>query len=36
MDTFDAISQRHSTRQYTDKPIPRDLIEKVIDAGRRA
>ena len=36
MDTFQAISRRASVREYSNKPIPRDLLEKLIDAGRRA
>lgn len=36
MDTLAAIAARHSTRDYLDKPVPRELIEKIIDAGNRA
>lgn len=36
MDTLTAIATRYSTREFTDKPVPRDILEKVIDAGRRA
>ncbi len=36
MDTFEAIAARHSTREYTDRPVPREIMEKIIDAGRRA
>jgi len=36
MDTFDAISKRSSIRKYQDKSVPRDLLEKIVDAGRRA
>jgi len=36
MDAFDAIATRRSVRKYKTTPVPRELIEKVIDAGRRA
>lgn len=36
MQTFDAISQRASTRAYQSKSIDRALLEKLVDAGRRA
>jgi len=34
--TFDAISKRVSTRTYLSKPIDKDLLKKLVDAGRRA
>jgi len=36
MDTSKAITKRASIRQYLDKPIPKDLLEQLIDCGRRA
>jgi nitroreductase len=36
MDAFTAIETRHSTREFTDRPVPRELIERMVDAGRRA
>jgi nitroreductase len=36
MDAFDAILKRVSCRSYLDKPVPKELLEKVVDAGRRA
>ena len=36
MELFDAICKRTSIRNYTDKPIKREIIEKIVDAGRRA
>lgn len=36
MDFFDAIKNRKSVREYSDKKIDRALIEKIIDAGRVA
>jgi len=36
MDTFDAIKKRASVREYTDKPIEREKLEKIVDAGRLA
>ena len=32
----DAIHNRKSIRKYLDKQIPKDLIEQIIDAARRA
>ena len=36
MDTIDAIKARHSIRQFSDKKISKDAIEKIIDCGRLA
>jgi len=36
METFDCISKRVSVREYQSKPIEKVLLEKLIDAGRRA
>jgi len=36
MDTFSAIAKRKSVREYLNKPIERKVLEKLIDAGRRA
>jgi nitroreductase len=36
MDIFTAIQARYSCRDYLDKPVPRELLERIIDAGRRA
>jgi len=36
MKTFDAISKRASIREYQSKPIDKALLEKLVDAGRRA
>lgn len=36
MDTIAAINARYSCRAYLDKPVPRPLLEQIIDAGRRA
>ena len=36
MDALEAIAKRRSVRKYKTTPVPRELIEKVIDAGRRA
>ena len=36
MDTFEAIEKRVSVRAYQDRPVDRAMIERVIDAGRRA
>lgn len=36
MNTYDSIITRRSTRKYLDKPVERELLEKVIEAGRYA
>jgi nitroreductase len=36
MQTYEAIGKRVSTREYSDKPIPKDMLEKLVDAARRA
>jgi len=36
MDVFVAIKKRCSVREYSDKLIPKDVIEKIVDAGRLA
>ncbi len=36
MDTFKAISTRASVRRYKKKAISKDILEKLVDAGRRA
>ena len=36
METWDAIRARRNVRQYTDQPIGRDDLERILDAGRRA
>ena len=34
MNTLDAILSRRSTRKFSGEPIPKEIIEKVIEAGR--
>lgn len=36
MKTFDAIEKRHSTQEYKDQPVPKEMLEALVDAGRRA
>jgi nitroreductase len=37
MDLFDAISKRHSYRgEFTDAPVPRDDLRKIVEAGIHA
>lgn len=36
MDTYEAIQERKSIRAYQDKPVPRDKIERLLEAGRLA
>ncbi len=34
MDTFLAIASRREVREYEGKPIPDDLVRRILDAGR--
>jgi nitroreductase len=36
MDVFEAIQQRRSIRNFTDKPVEREKMEKILEAGRLA
>ena len=36
MDVFEAIEKRASVRSYSDREVPRELLERLVDAGRRA
>src|SRR3954468_23901038 len=36
METWDAVRARRNVRQYTDQPIPREQLERILEAGRRA
>ncbi len=36
METYQAIINRVSVRKYLSKPVPRPLLERLVDAGRRA
>jgi nitroreductase len=36
MDAIDVIRKRRSIREYKDKEIPKDILEKIVDAGRFA
>ncbi len=36
MDIFDAIKKRISIREYADRPIEKEKLEKIVDAGRLA
>jgi len=36
MDAIEAIKTRRSIREYKDKPIPKDILEKIVDAARFA
>ncbi len=36
MDVFEAIRKRRSVRSYTGDPIPKEDLEKIVDAGRLA
>ena len=36
MDVFEAVHERHSIRAYQDKPVPREKLERILEAARLA
>src|SRR3954447_20369872 len=36
MDTWDAIRARRNVRQYEDRPLPDEDLNRILEAGRRA
>jgi nitroreductase len=36
VETWDAVRARRNVREYTDQPIPRGDLERILEAGRRA
>jgi len=36
METWDAITARRNVRDFDDGPLPRELLERILEAGRRA
>lgn len=36
MDVFSCITTRHSTRKFKEEPVPQEVLDKVIEAGRQA
>jgi nitroreductase len=36
METWDAVTSRRNVRQYEDRPIPGDDLDRVLEAGRRS
>ena len=36
MDVYEAIQKRYSVRGYQDRPVPEDVLRRVLDAGRSA
>ena len=36
MDTFDAFKNRISVREYSSKPVEKEKLEKMVDAGHLA
>ncbi|MGE5299472.1 MAG: nitroreductase family protein, partial [Acidobacteriota bacterium] len=33
---MDAIQRRRSVRSYEEKPVPKDILEAIIEAGNQA
>lgn len=36
MEVFSCIATRHSTRKFKEEPVPQEVLDKVIEAGRQA
>src|ERR1700738_1129744 len=36
MEFRDVVRRRHMVRAYDDRPVPRDVLDRVLDAGLRA
>lgn len=36
METWDAIRARRNVRAFADRPVPRDQLDRILEAGRRA
>ncbi|MGA2319715.1 MAG: nitroreductase family protein [Solirubrobacteraceae bacterium] len=36
MDTWDAISSRRDVREFEDRPLPSEHLDRILEAGRRA
>ena len=36
MEFLEVISRRRMVRNYTDDPVDRDTVERILDAGRKA
>ena len=36
METWDAIKARRNVREFEDRPLPDEHLERVLEAGRRA
>jgi nitroreductase len=36
MDTLEAIRTKRATRQFSDRPVPEEVIRTIVDAGRRS
>lgn len=36
MDVWDTIRAKHAVRQFTDQPLPDDVVTRILDAGRRS
>lgn len=36
METWDAITSRRNVRQYADRPVAEDVLDQILEAGRRA
>jgi nitroreductase len=36
METWDALRARRNVRQFTDQPVPDEVLDRILEAGRRA
>src|SRR3954449_9956273 len=36
METWDAIASRRNVRRFEDRPVPDDVLDRILEAGRRS
>jgi nitroreductase len=36
METWDALTSRRDVREFQDRPLPKEALERILEAGRRA
>lgn len=36
MDTWDALTSRRNLRRFADRPLPDDVLDRILEAGRRS
>jgi nitroreductase len=36
METWDALTSRRNVRKFAERPVPEEVLERILEAGRRA